>query len=197
MAYIDTVVVMFQKIRALTEDFVQSSTEVFVYETSNIFTLSEPRVIDMTQVLLNGQDLQSGQSADYDDTNNDITVVNEDFVSGDIVTVKYTYAKTSDLELLEYIRAALVWLTIYDSDSNSFKLSQSGLIIPTPKDKTLDLICIIASILIKPDYISYRTGNMAVTYPTKATKEEKILDSIQIFKTGIGVIGIIEYNKIF
>jgi len=194
MAYNDTMIIMLQKIRALTEDFVQSSTEVFRYETSNVFTIQEPRVSAMTEVLINGNELQSGQSAEFDILNNDVTIVNDAFVSGDIITVKYTFSQTSDAELVEYIRAALIWLSIYDSDTETYKLSTVGTIVPLPKGKTLDLICIVASILIKPDYNSYKTSNMSVTYPNKFTKEEKIKDMIQTFKSGIGVAIVSEWG---
>jgi len=195
MAYNDVMLSMIQKIRALTEDFVQTSTEVFTYETSGVFTLAEPRIVEVTETLINGQEIHSSQSAEFDATTNKITVFSEEFESGDIVEVTYSFCKSSDAELVEYIRAALVWLSVYDSEQSSYKITTAGTIVPTPTDKTLNLVCIIASILIKPDYISYKTGNMAVTYPTKATKEEKILDSIQLFRTGIGVIGIIEYDR--
>lgn len=194
MAYNDSIILMFEKIRALTEDFVQSNTEVFTYESSKIFTLAEPRIISVIETLFNGVEPQSGQSATFDATTNDITIVNDDLVANDVISIKYTFSQLSDSELFSYIRAALVWLSIYDNSSETYKLSTSGLIIPTPSPKTIDLVCIIAAILIKPDYISYKTSNMSITYPTKITKEEKIQDMVQGFKSGIGVIGIIEYD---
>jgi len=199
MAYNDDMLLMIQKIRALTEDFVQNSTEVFTYETSGIFTLAEPRIAEIVSVLINGAEPVSAEwTYDFDADTNKLTITNPDFASGDVIEVTYSFSKTSNGELVEYIRAALVWLSIYSSEEVSYKISTAGTIIPSPSAKTLDLICLLAAILIKPDYISYKTGNMAVTYPTgtaKLSKEDKILETIQVFKTGIGVVKIIEYNS--
>jgi hypothetical protein len=195
MAYNTALLLMIEKIRALTEDFVQSSTEVFTYETSGIFTLAEPRIVDITSTLINGAEPFSSQSATFDPLTNKITIFNEEAASGDIIEVTYTFSKYSDSELVEYIRAALIWLSIYDSSVESYKISPQGLIIPTVTAKQNDLICMIASVLIKPDYISYKTSTMSVTYPTKATKEDKIKDLIQTFTYGTGVIGIIEWDR--
>jgi hypothetical protein len=123
--------------------------------------------------------------------------VNEDFVSGDVVEFTYTFNDFNDTEIFEYIRAALVMLNVYGGTKENFVIYDSGLIAPTPEDKKLDIICVIASILIKPDYISYKTSNMSVTYPTKSTKEEKIDLLVKDFQSGIGAIGIIEWNRTF
>ena len=195
MAYNTSMTEMIQKLRALTEDFTQSSIEVFTYETSNIFTLTEPRIAEITSVLINGLEAESAEwTYEFDATTNKLTITNSEFESGDSIEVQFTFSKLSDTELFEHIRAALVWLSIYDEKSIAHKLLATGTIVPTPDAKPLDLICIIASILIKPDYISYKTGNMSVTYPTKMTKEEKIQSTVTTFNTGIGVVRIIKYD---
>jgi len=196
MAYNDTIVTMFAKIRALTDDVLQSTSEVFTYSTSGIFTIAEPRVSAVTETRINGAALVTGQTSTFNALTNTVTVVNSAFVSGDIVSVTYTYSKKSDLELFNYIQAALVWLSIYNEKVETYKLTSNGTIVPSPSGKELDLICVIAAILIQPDYISYKTASMSVTYPTKATKEDKIKDMVTCFHSGIGVIGIIEFDTI-
>jgi hypothetical protein len=194
MAYSDAILLMMEKIRALTEDFPQSATEAFTYETSNVFTLAEPRIIAVSEILINGQEMGSGQSATYDVTTNKVTVINPDFEVDDVVTVEYTFGKSSNSELFEYIRAALVWSSIYDSASPTYKLLSSGTIVPALAPKQVDMICIVASILIKPDYISYKTSNMSVTYPSKLSKEDKISQTIQTFQSGIGVVKVVTWD---
>ena len=197
MAYNDTMLNMIQKIRAITEDFEQTTSETFTYEDSNIFTIAEPRVGEIVEdgVKINGADLSSLQDYDFDPSTNDITVTNDDFESGDIVKVTYTFYKQTASEIFEYVRSALVFLSIYDNSVPTYKLSTSGMIIPSPFTKDLDLICMIASILIKPDFVSYKTSNMSVVYPTKMTKEEKIEKLIKKLKYGIGTTVIASWDK--
>jgi hypothetical protein len=197
MAYSENMNAMIKKIRALTEDFGKSAVEVFNYETSGVFTLSEPRVSEVTKTLINGHDIQSGQSSTFDSTTNKVTVVNEEFASGDVIEFTYKYNDLSDSEIFEYVRSALVFLSVYGGSTDAYKMYSSGTLAPTPEDKKIDLICVIASILIKPDYSSYKTTNMTVTYPIKMTKEEKIEKLIGDFQAGIGVIGVIEWNRTF
>jgi hypothetical protein len=195
MAYTETMLSMIAKIRAITEDFTKTTSETFTYEDSNIFTIAEPKVNSVVDVLINGQELQSTQGYEFDPTTNDLIIVNEEYISGDITKVTYTYTNHSDSELFEYIRSALVFMSIYDKNVTSYKLSSSGLIIPSPAVKDLDLICMIASILIKPDFVSYKTSNMSIVYPTKFTKEEKIEKLIQKQKYGTGVVGMVYWDQ--
>ena len=186
---------MIKKVRALCEDLEQSSLEMFTYSTSNIFTLAEPHISTIDTVLVNSQALQSGEAATFDASTNKITISGVDFSSGDYIEVNYAFTKYSDSEVLEYIRAALVWMSIYDYSTETYTLRSDGIIIPSPHPKTIDLVCIIASILIKPNYIHYRMPNLAVNYPSRMTQEEKIAAIINRFKHGVGVVEIIQWNR--
>jgi len=174
-----------EKIRALVEDFPKSDFETFTYGTSSIFTLSESNITTISKVLKNGNELGTGDYS-YDSVTNKIEIISS-LTNGDIVEIDYTYNKYSDEELIEYIRASLVWITWYsDSDLADFEL-ENGEIVPTPDNKATDLIALISSIIIKPNYSSYRLPNLTVTYPRRMSKEEKIQRLITKFERGIGL----------
>jgi hypothetical protein len=194
--YDANMVEMILKVRALIEDFVQSSFEVFTYSTSPIFTLAEPNIQDVTKTLVNSNSLGSGEASTFDATTNKCTITGVTFSSGDIVEFDYTFTKYNDSEILQYIRAACVWLSINDNSNETYKVrTNDGIIVPSPTPKDLDLICIIASILIKPNYIHYRMPNLAVNYPNKMTQEEKIRSIISQYKRGVGIITIVQWNR--
>jgi hypothetical protein len=194
MAYNTSILSMINKIRAITEDFAQNSSEVFSYEDSNIFVLSEPRISEILSITLNGSELESGQSSEFNEDSNELTIV-DDLESGDIIKVIYKFYNKSDSELYNYIVSALVFLSVFDTSASTYKLSSEGTIIPSPSDKDKELICMIASILIKPDFISYKTSNMQITYPTKMTKEEKIEEIIRKLRFGTGVVLIAQWDS--
>lgn len=189
---------MIQKVYALIEDFPTQDFEVFTYTNSNVWTLQESNISAITKILHNGNPIVSGQGFSLDPNTNKITITGISFQMGDILEVDYTFTKYSRLSLLEYIRAALVWLSIYDYSTDTYFLRPDEVIVPDlgdPQNKTGDLIAIIASILIKPNYIHYRMPNLAVNYPNKTTQEDKIKELITAFKGGVGYSSIITWNR--
>jgi len=183
-----------RKIRSLIEDTMKTDYQVFTYTNSNIFSMAEPNIQGIAEVLINGNTLESGESYSYNSTTKKITVTGVSFSSGDQIEVSYTYYKYSDTELDDFIRASLVWLSIYDYTEGDFELEDSG-IYPTLSNKEEDMVSIIASILIKPDCSSYKLSNVSVTYPSLTPKEERIQDLISQFKFGIGAIGVLNWNS--
>lgn len=181
-----------QKIRAIVEDFGKSDFETFTYTTSNIFTLAESNINSITKVLKNGVALGSGQY-DYDSTTNKITI-SASLVSGDIIEVDYTFSKYSNTELTEYIRASLVHISIFSHESEIDYEIEGDDIDPTPDNKTLDLIALVSSIIIKPDYNLYRLPNLTVRYPRNVSKEDKIEKLIARFNRGLGVNDVLEFD---
>jgi hypothetical protein len=69
-----------------------------------------------------------------------------------------------------------------------------GNIVPTPDNRTTDLVALVASILIKPGYSQYNLPNLKVVYPEKMTKEERIEKLISKFQTGLGANYIINFD---
>ncbi|KKM85956.1 hypothetical protein LCGC14_1283800 [marine sediment metagenome] len=180
-----------EKIRALIEDFSLTDFEVFEYTTSNIFTIATSN-ITITEVLVEGSALASGESYSYSSTTGKITVTRS-WTSGDILEVNFTFSKYSTAELNEYIRAALSWISIFGSDENDYELETTA-IYPTPDNVTLDKIALIASILIKPDFIKKKLPNSEVIYPRTMTKEQQIRELILMTNIGIGIMGLIQYD---
>lgn len=187
-------VIIRQKIRALVEDFILKCTpELFIYSNSNIFKLCANNVTEIIQVLVNGNPLPSGDDFTFNSATNEVTV-NTALSTGDQVEITYNCTKWSDSELDEYIRAALVWLSIFSFCADEdFELEEDE-IFPTPTNQEQDLIALVASILIKPDFSEYRLPNLTIKYPRTMTKEKRIEELISKFRRGLGTVAIIEWD---
>ena len=176
------------KIRALVGDFSNSSFELFEYTTTNIFTIAQCN-ISITQVLLNNV-----VTTDYtfDATTNKITITASGLASTDKIEVDFTYSSYSDSELTEWIRAALVWISIYSKDEGDYEIEDEG-VHPTMDNSTEDLTALIASILIKPNYNRKSLpGGITITYPKTMSKDDVIEKLIVRFNRGLGVVDLIE-----
>lgn len=183
---------LYTKIRALVNDApAKSDYETFVYSNDSTFDLSEDNIQSITKVTKNGSTLGSGDYS-YDSITNELTIT-ATLTANDVIIVKYTFTKYSDSELTEYITAALVWLSIYSYCEEDYEV-ETGDIYPTPDNKTLDLICIIASILINPSYSEYRLPNVTVRYPRTMTKENRIKKLIHEYKFQDGVVDTLEWD---
>lgn len=180
------------KIRAIIGDFSKVDFQVFSYTTSNIFSLIEQNITDINEVLVNGSALESGADYSWSTTTNKITITGVTFVVDDNIEVNYDFNQYSDTELTEYIRAALVWLSVLEFGEYEINGTE---IYPQPSKKDENLIALVASILIKPNYISYKLPNVAVTYPENSSKEERIQDLISAFKYGTGVVGVVDTER--
>lgn len=179
------------KVRALLEDILKSDIEVFSYEDTNIFTLSESNISTITKVLINNV-----ETSDYsfDSDTNKITITASGVSSGDSIEVDYTFYKYSVTEIDSAVEASLVWLSIYDYCPKDYELENDS-IYPTPPNRDQDLISIISSIIIKPDYQLYRLPNLTVEFPDSMPKEDRITKIITRYKRGLGVNDILEYDN--
>lgn len=192
---------MIKKIRALVEDFEAKDFQVFRYTNSSTWTLREPNIDEIISVLYNGNPLVSGEGYAFNILNNKITVTGITFKCGDTLEVDYTYHQYSRKTMVEYIRGALTYLSIYDYSTDTYQIlgpCPNEFIAPDlsdPSNKTGDLISIITSILILPEYMHYRMPNLAINYPYKKNREERITDLIQRYKQGVGVVDIIMWNR--
>ena len=178
------------KIRALIEDLTKSDFEVFTYTNSSIFTLSESNIVSIVEVSKNSSVLGSGDYS-YDSTTNKLTII-ASLTQGDIITVNYTYTKYSDTELDGFITSALVWISVFSTCNQDFEL-ETNTIEPTPSNREIDLITLIVSILIKPDYSIYRLPNLTVRYPRTMPKEKRIELLVMKFNSGIGIADVLEW----
>ena len=182
------------KIRSLTEDSSKSDIQAHTVTDdaeSVSFIMIEPRILAITEVQINESDLGSGQSYAYNSATNKITVT-ATLVATDIITVYFTYYKTnSDDSIIGYIRSALCWISY--CDYRDFEISEDeDLIYPTPENKEEDLIALIASILINPNYSRYSLPNRTVVYPRTMDKNEKIKQLVYEFDKTDGYFSLLE-----
>ena len=183
------------KVRALVNDIVKSEKESFTYTNSAIFILAEENIEGITQITKNGTLLDTGEYS-FSSTTNEVTIAPEtgnELSNGDVIIVTYTFYKYSTTELDEWIRASLVWMSVKDATEKDFEI-EDGDIFPTPDNRTLDLIVLIASILINPNWSEYRLPNLTVRYPRRFSKEEKIEKLIGKFTIGLGVSDILDWD---
>lgn len=167
------------KIRQLTGDFSTNESDIFTYESSKVFTLTESNTIAITDVYVNG--VSSGVTHSYSSTTNKVTITSA-MTSGDTVQVDYTcYKNYSDSELLQYIQSSLTHLSInnfYDYEYDS----ATDDIYPGLEVREENLVASIASILINPDNKSLRLPNISISYPRDYPTNEKIAKLIATFK---------------
>ena len=183
-----------EKIRALVEDFGESGFELYEYENSNIFTLAESNISAITKVLRNGAELGTGEYA-YDSTTNKITINGTAFSVGDKVEIDFTYNKYSDSEITKYIIGAIAWISIFSYGEDDYEAEvEDDSIHPNPDNKTEDLIAIIASILINPNYSQYSLPNLKVIYPKTMDKETRIQKIVSRFQMGLGISEIVTFT---
>ena len=183
------------KVKALVADFPKTGVEVFTYTTSPIFTIAEP-VFLLTKVLL---DSIETDDYEFDSTTNKIEITSSALGTNSIIEVDYTYYKYSITEIDGYIRSALVFISVYSRDDDfAFELEGESAdvmeIVPTTDSHTEDLIALVASIILKPNWISYKLPNLTVTYPEKMSKEERISKLVSKFNEGLGDNYILNFN---
>jgi len=87
----------------------------------------------------------------------------------------------------------LTWISIFDYQQSDFEI-ENGDIFPAPDNRSMDLIAIVSSILIKPDYSEYRLPNVTVRYPKTMDKEEKIEKLVNRYKFGLGVMDVLSWD---
>jgi len=171
------------KIRTLVGDLLTDNTDYFVYGSSATFTLSESNIESVSEVLINGEALGSGESYSFDDDNNRVTV-SATLYANDVVSIKYNYyPQYSDTELKSYIDGAFTYISNYGIENFRFDDDKSE-IYPYPSEKQENLIALVTAILMKPNYTRYRTATVNIEYPRSKSIEEKIEETITRYKTG-------------
>ncbi|RLE37652.1 hypothetical protein DRJ17_06110 [Candidatus Woesearchaeota archaeon] len=181
------------KIRSLVEDISKKSSESFIYLSSSVFILTESNIIDIIRVQKNGSTLGSGEF-DYDPLTNEITIT-ASLVSGDIIIVDFNYySKYSDTEIRSYIEGALAYISLHycqdfemEHDLDVYEL------FPTPTNRETDMIAMVASILMKPNYSEYKLANVTIKYPRIEDKDKKIWKLIKSFQKRIGIFDTIDF----
>lgn len=181
------------KIRALIQDLPKTDFQIFTYSTSNVFKLAEPNIEEVVKVLVRGAVLGSGQSFDFDENSSEVTVNGVSFNVNDPIEVRFTFTKYGDEELTQYIRAALTWLNIYGVGEEEFEIEDDE-IAPEITKAQEDLIALVCSILICPDFQNYKLPNVSITYPSLMPKEERIARLITRFQHDAGAADVIQWG---
>lgn len=166
------------KIRSLIEDSEISGTDQFTYKTDSAFTLTESNVNSITTAYLKEVELSTSEYS-FDSSTNKVTIsVSMD--SGDAVQFDFKYYPNYSSSVIQsYITAALVHIS-----ANNYKtwIIENSTIYPEPSDEEENLICMITSLLIKPDNKSYRLPDISITLPKDLPLHDKIRKTIAVFK---------------
>ena len=182
-----------RKCRALLQD--SSLTTFESYSASgNSFVISQENATAVNSVTVAGTAISAGEY-DYDVSSQTVTIESGSVSTEDAVVIFFSYSKYSDSELINYIRTALIYMSDYNYSPTLEVTSGEEDIYPIPNLKEQNLISTIVGILINPEWSSYRTSSIQVTYPSKLTKEEKIEKLVARSKfSSAGVTGIIEID---
>ena len=168
------------KVRYLINDNLTEMVpgDIFTYENSNVFTLTESNVSSVSTVLVNDEELNSGDWS-YDSTTNKVTI-STSLSTGDIVEIRYSYYPNySDTEIKRYIEAALVYIS-----ANNYKtfIVENETIFPEPDDREKNLIALITAILIQPNNQTIRLPDVSIVAPRDLPTDQKISRAISLFK---------------
>ncbi len=171
------------KIRQLLGDFSQDVTDIFTYSNNSVFTLSESNPISITDVYRNR--VSSGVVHSFDSNTNKVTITSS-LTSGDTIEIEYpAYLNYSQNELLEYIQAALVHLSLNNYSDFEYDTSDDS-IYPEPILREENLIAVLASIIIRPDNKSIRLPDVTINVPQDLPLNDKISKTIALFKKNSG-----------
>ena len=170
-------------IRYILGDFerTMSPGDIFTYENSAVFTLTEPNVNSIVEVLKNDTPLTSGQFS-YDSATNKLTI-SASLTSGDIIEIQYKYySNYSTTEINGYSYSAIAHLSV--NNYYTFEI-ENGTIYPDPEPQERNLIALIAATLIYPDNKSYSLPDIRITVPKDLPLHIKIQKIIGIAKRNV------------
>jgi hypothetical protein len=167
------------KIRNLIGDTANTFIDIFTYDNSGVFTLTENNVVSLVDVYRN--DVASAVIHSYNSAKRQVTI-SSSLVSGDTIKIEYTaYPNYSDTELIGFINSAIINLSTnnfydfeYDTSTNE--------IYPEPTEREANLIAIIASLLIEPDNKTIRLPDITINAASDVPTNIKISQTIARFK---------------
>lgn len=165
-------------VRVLINDNEESTSDIFSYNISTVFTLTESNVNSITEVLINEV---ATTSYTFDSTTSRISIT-ASLNTGDTIEVRYKYyCDYSDSELEKFIEAALVFISV--NKYKDFVLVSGGDIWPEPDINEKNLIAMVTSLIIKPDNKTLKLPDITVVAPKDLPTHEKIARFIAMFKS--------------
>jgi len=175
------------QVRYCINDVSQTRKQIETYVASDVFTLDEDNPITVSAVLLNDVE-QSTDDWSYDSDTGKVTITFSASVD-DTIEIQYTYyANYSSTEIQNFIRRALVELSI--NQYETYVVTNST-IYPDPGRDAESLIAAVASILIKPDNKTYRLPDLQVNVPLSSKPTYMMVRDL-ITKAKKGKSGIID-----
>lgn len=187
------------KIRSLINDLLKTDgSEIFTYSTSKIFKLSKDNATAVSTFKVNDVLPDSSESISFDSSTNEATIV-ATLVADDEIEIQYSYYnKYSEADIQDYIRSALVYVSIY-SECEDYELEIDGdgdyQIEPTPSNLQSDIIALVAAILIKPNWTKYKLPDVELNFPRTQTKETRIIKLITGKIDMTGTTGLLEWEN--
>ena len=168
-------------IRGNIDDNLETKTETHTYTTSKIFTLLQDNTNVLLSTLIDGAVLAVGETATLNTSTNKVTVVATLVAAQELQFQFNFYSNYSDTQIKAAIQSALSYISI--NDLKDFYYNSTDVeITPYPSKKFEYLIALIAAIILKPNYTTYKTSTVEIRYPGTKTKEQKIKDTIIDFK---------------
>ena len=165
-------------LRAILGDEIRNGVDMLQYNTSSVFSLSEPNTQTVVSVAVN--DVTSGITYTYDSTEQKVTITSS-LITDDIIEINNTYySNYSDSELTGYIKHAMGYISVNQYADWEFKDDNN--IYPTPTFAEQNLIAMVAAIIIDPENKSIRTPDFSITMKNPMTTADMISKVIAIFK---------------
>lgn len=179
-------------IRGLIKDKSRTDgRDSFVYESDNIFTLTEDYLSSSTiTVFKNGTEL-TGLDFSYDADNNQVTI-NVSLSADDTIIIKYHYyQKYSDVEIQGFLESSLSYFPQYQYKKTFIINSSDELVAENdsnPTTEELYFIANIASILIDPQNFRISIPDLSIDAIRNESDQEQIRKAFRHFQNFVGVI---------
>lgn len=183
------------KVRDCVQEFAQAGKDVFIYDASRVFKLSDLNIQSINSVFKNDVEVSESGNWSFDEDTNRLTFVpGYSLTSGDVLEVNYTsYPNYSDSEINSYIKAAVTNISVYKYKTfKTITVSSADVLTPEPTEEEENLIALIAGVLIKPGNRTYKLPDMMVQVPINSLPTEAIIKQIiASFKKSGGVFSLI------
>jgi len=173
------------KIRQILNETAQDGFDIFTFETSRVFNLTESLIITVDTVIVNDIEVAESGNWSYNATTNKLTFEDDyTFTASSSIEIYYSYySNYSDTEIRNYIKSAIYSLTTYGYKTFVLTGSGSNTVNPEPTQEEENLIALIASILMRPNNTNIRMPDLSISQAGKVLNtEEKISRAVAAFK---------------
>jgi hypothetical protein len=169
-----------EKVRNVLGDYSISQKDLFTYEASSVFTLTQNNPISVSTVYKNSVELSASDWSFNSDTNK--VTISASLSTGDTVEIDYIcYLNYSNNELKNAIKSAIIYLSInnyydfeYDDDTDT--------IYPELEEREENLISIITAILVEQPIQTLRLPDLTINLPSDLNQADKIAKTIAGYK---------------